>query len=361
MRVACKITITDEERRTLVRWSRGRRTPARLVMRAKIVLLAAEGKQNKDIGPKVCTDQQTVSRWRRRCAEKGLGGIEKDAPRGGRRPTRRDQVARMIIERTTQTKPKNATHWSVRSLARELGVSESMVARVWRANGLKPHLSRPFKLSNDPHFAEKLTDIVGLYLNPPEHAMVFCADEKSQIQALDRTQPSLPVYKGRCGTYTHDYKRNGTTTLFAALDMAEGRLIGTCMSQHRHQEWLRFLKLIDTQTPPDVDLHLIVDNYQTHKHPKVQKGLKGHSRFHMHFTPTSSSWANLVQRWFRQITQKRIRRGTFISVDHLTKAIMDYIEQHNENPKAFVWSAKVEHILEKVRRARAVLDNLSTG
>jgi len=212
-----------------------------------------------------------------------------------------------------------------------------------------------------PHFAEKLTDIVGLYLNPPEHAMVFCADEKSQIQALDRTQPSLPVYKGRCGTYTHDYKRNGTTTLFAALDMAEGRLIGTCMSQHRHQEWLRFLKLIDTQTPPDVDLHLIVDNYQTHKHPKVQKWLKGHSRFHMHFTPTSSSWANLVQRWFRQITQKRIRRGTFISVDHLTKAIMDYIEQHNENPKAFVWSAKVEHILEKVRRARAVLDNLSTG
>ena len=361
MRVACQITLTDDERKTLERWSRGRTTAARLVMRAKIVLLAGEGKQNKDIGPKVGTDQQTVTRWRKRFAEKCLAGIEKDAPRGGRKPRRRDQVARTIIERTTQTKPKNATHWSVRTLARELGISESMVARVWRANGLKPHLSRPFKLSNDPHFAEKLTDIVGLYLNPPQHAMVLCTDEKSQIQALDRTQPSLPMYKGRCGTYTHDYKRNGTTTLFAALEMAEGRLIGTCMSQHRHQEWLRFLKLIDAQTPPDVDLHLIADNYQTHKHPNVQRWLKRHPRFHMHFTPTSSSWANLVERWFREITQKRIRRGTFRSVDELTKAIMDYIEQHNESPKSFVWSAKVEHILEKVRRARAVLDNQSTG
>lgn len=361
MRVACKITLTDDERRTLERWSRGRRIPARLVMRAKIVLLAADGLQNKEIGVKVNTDQQTVTRWRTRFAENGLAGIEKDAPRGGRRSTRRDQLARTIIERTTRTKPKNATHWSVRTMARELGISESMVARVWRANGLKPHLSRPFKLSNDAHFAEKLTDIVGLYLNPPEHAMVFCADEKSQIQALDRTQPSLPMYKGRCGTYTHDYKRNGTTTLFAALDMAEGRLIGTCMSRHRHQEWLRFLKLIDTQTPPDMDLHLIADNYQTHKHPRVQKWLQRHPRFHMHFTPTSSSWANMVERWFREITQKRIRRGTFKSVAELETAIMDYIEQHNENPKAFVWSAKVEHILAKVRRARAVLDNQSTG
>jgi len=361
MRIACTVTITDDERKTLERWSRGRRTPARLVLRAKIVLLAADGLQNNEIGARVGTDQQTVTRWRKRFAEHGLAGIEKDAPRGGRKPTRRDQVARMIVERTTQTKPKNATQWSVRTMAAELGVSESMVARVWRANGLKPHLSRPFKLSNDPQFVEKLTDVVGLYLNPPEHAMVFCADEKSQIQALDRTQPSLPMYKGRCGTYTHDYKRNGTTTLFAALEMAEGRVIGTCMSQHRHEEWLRFLKLIDAQTPPDVDLHLIVDNYQTHKHPKVLKWLKRHPRFHMHYTPTSSSWANLVERWFREITQKRIRRGTFKSVAELAKAIMDYIEQHNEDPKAFVWSAKVEHIIAKVRRARAVLDNQSTG
>ena len=361
MRIACTITITDDERKTLERWSRGRRTPARLVMRAKIVLLSADGLRNNEIGARVGTDQQTVTRWRKRFAKQGLAGIEKDAPRGGRKPRRRDKVARLIVERTTLTKPKNATHWSVRTMAAELGVSESMVARVWRANGLKPHLSRPFKLSNDPHFVEKLTDVVGLYLNPPDHAMVFCADEKSQIQALDRTQPSLPMYKGRCGTYTHDYKRNGTTTLFAALEMAEGNLIGTCMSQHRHQEWLRFLKLIDTQTPPDVDLHLIVDNYQTHKHPNVQKWLKRHSRFHMHYTPTSSSWANLVERWFREITQKRIRRGTFRSVAELTRAIMDYIEHHNENPKAFVWSAKVEHIIAKVRRARAVLDNQSTG
>ena len=269
-------------------------------------------------------------------------------------------MAKKIIEYTTQRQPSNATHWSSNTLAKELGVSQSRVSRVWRANGLKPHLARTFKVSNDPQFVEKLIDVVGLYLNPPEKALVLCADEKSQIQALDRTQPGLPLKKGRCGTMTHDYKRNGTTTLFAALEVAEGRLIGTCMPRHRHQEWIKFLKMIDQETPEGLDLHLIVDNYATHKHPKVKTWLKRHPRFHMHFTPTASSWLNLVERWFREITDKRIRRGVFHSVKQLIAAIDTYIGNHNENPRSFVWTAKAEAILEKVRRARAVLDKMQT-
>ena len=360
VRIAQSIMLTDEERDILTRWSRGRSTPTRLVLRAKIVLLATSGLQNKQIAPQVGTDRFTVARWRSRFAKERLAGIEKDAPRSGRKAKRRDQVAARIIQRTTQTRPANATHWSVRTLAQELGVSESMVHRVWKANGLKPHLSRTFKLSNDPHFVEKLIDVVGLYLNPPEHALVLCVDEKSQIQALDRTQPGLPLKKGRCGTLTHDYLRNGTTTLFAALEMAAGRLIGTCMPRHRHQEWIKFLQLIDQQTPAELDLHLIVDNYRTHKHPKVQKWLCQHHRFHIHFIPTSSSWLNLVERWFREITDKRIRRESFSSVKRLIESIMDYIAQHNENPQSFVWTAKVEDILAKVRRARVILDKISS-
>jgi transposase len=329
-------------------------------MRAKIALKAAAGMKNKDIAAEVGTDRLTVARWRRRFAEMGLTGIEKDEPRSGRKPTRRNKVARLIVERTTQTVPTNATHWSVRTLANELNVSPSMVHRVWKANGLKPHLTRTFKVSNDPHFVEKLVDIVGLYLNPPEHALVLSVDEKSQIQALDRTQPGLPLKKGRCGTMTHDYKRNGTTTLFAAIELAEGRLIGTCMPRHRHQEWIKFLKQIDKETPAELDLHLIADNYSTHKHPKVKNWLKRHRRFHMHFTPTASSWINLIERWFREITDKRIRRGSFNSVEALVKAIESYIAEHNENPKSFVWTAKAEKILAKVRRAKAVLDKISS-
>lgn len=360
MRVACSITIVEKDRTTLERWSRGRSTAARLVMRAKIVLKAAAGMNNKDIAEEVGTDRLTVARWRKRFMEKGLAGIEKDEPRGGRKPTQRNKVARLIVERTTQTVPTNATHWSVRTLANELNVSPSMVHRVWKANRLKPHLTRTFKVSNDPYFVEKLVDIVGLYLNPPEHALVLSVDEKSQIQALDRTQPSLPIYPGRCGTMTHDYKRNGTTTLFAAIELAEGRLIGTCMPRHRHQEWIKFLKQIDKETPAELDLHLIVDNYATHKHPKVKSWLKRHRRFHMHFTPTASSWLNLIERWFREITEKRIRRGTFKSVQELVKAIESYIAEHNGNPKSFVWTAKVEELLAKIHRARAVLDKISS-
>lgn len=359
MKSAPQISLTDEQHEMLTRWSRGRSTPVRLMQRAKIVLLAAEGKMNKVIAAELGIMPNTVVRWRGRFAKGGLSAIEKDLPRGGRKPKKRDAAARKIVEATTQTRPPDATHWSGRTLAAALNVDKSMVWRVWKANGLKPHLSRTFKVSNDPQFVEKVTDIVGLYLDPPERALVFCFDEKSQIQALDRTQKGLPLKKGRCGTMTHDYKRHGTTTLFAALELAEGKLIGQCMPRHRHQEFLKFLRLLDKQTPPDMDLHLILDNYSTHKHDRVKSWLKRHPRFHLHFTPTSSSWLNLVERWFREITDKRIRRGVFRSVRELKQAIIDYIERHNDEPTPFVWTAPAERILEKVRRARAVLENVN--
>jgi len=356
MRVAATIMVTDKQRKTLQRWARGRSTPVRLMQRAKIVLMAADGKENKDIAEALSVQPSTVGRWRKRFAQSGLTGIEKDAARGGRRATKQQHWAKRIIETTLHETPPDATHWSIRTLAKHLGVRPNMVYRVWKTHNLKPSQVRTFKLSRDPNFVEKLVDVVGLYLNPPEHALVLCCDEKSQIQALDRTQPGLPLKKGRCGTMTHDYKRNGTTTLFAALELAEGKLIGTCMPRHRHQEWIKFLNLVDEQTPPDLDLHLIVDNYNTHKHPKVKAWLKHHPRFHVHFIPTSSSWLNLVERWFRDITDKQIRRGAFKSVRQLIDAIMAYIEQHNDNPKTFVWTAKAEDILAKVARAWETLN-----
>jgi transposase len=356
MRVATKITLTEDERTTLMRWSRGRSTPARLVLRAKIVLLSAEGWMNKDIARELSTMRKTVALWRNRFVQQRLTGLQQDAPRSGRKPKTRAAVARSIIETTTQERPAQATHWSTRSLARHLDVSPSMVQRVWKANGLQPHRVKTFKLSNDKHFAEKLVDVVGLYLSPPEHAIVLCVDEKTQIQALDRTQKSLPIYPGRCGTMTHDYKRNGTTTLFAALNVLEGLVIAACMPRHRHQEWIKFLAQIDGSTPPEVELHLIADNYATHKHPKVQRWLKRHPRFHMHFIPTSSSWLNLVERWFRDLTQQRIRRGVFHSVEQLESDIMDYIEHHNDTTNGYTWTATAADILEKVRRARKVLN-----
>jgi transposase len=361
MRVAQSIKLTENEIKTLTSWSRGRRTPTRLMKRAKMVLMAAEGEQDKTIAKGLGIDRRQVSRWRRRFIEKRLTGIEKDLPRGGRKATKREQMAPLIIEKTTQTKPSNATHWSVRTLADTLGIDKSMVQRVWHASGLKPHLFKTFKVSRDKKFAEKVIDVVGLYLNPPEHALVLCADEKTSVQALDRTQPGLPLVKGRLGTMTHDYKRNGTTTLFAALEIAEGSIIGTCMNRHRHQEWIRFLNLIDQQTPQDLDLHLIVDNYATHKHPQVKVWLKRHRRFHCHFVPTSSSWLNMVERWFRDLTDKQIRRGVFKSVADLIAAIQAYIEHHNSNPKPFVWTAKAEDIIAKYRRAKAVLDKVQTA
>jgi transposase len=355
MRVAPTVELSEEQREILMRWSRGRSTPHRLMQRARIVLLAAEGRQNKEIAETLGVMERTVGRWRTRFVKHGLAGIDKDLPRGGRKPTTRLEREQEIVHKTTQERPENATHWSSRTLAAERGVSPSMVLRVWRANGLKPHRVKTFKVSNDPHFEEKLLDVVGLYLNPPEHALVLSADEKSQIQALDRTQPGLPIKKGRCGTMTHDYKRNGTTTLFAAIDMAEGHVISTCMQRHRHQEWIRFLNRIDQETPSHLDVHLIVDNYCTHKHPKVKSWLKRRRRFHVHFTPTSSSWLNVVEGFFKKLSQKRLVRGVFRSVAELEQAIADFINAHNRDPKPFVWAATAEQIIDKVGRARLAL------
>ena len=358
MRHAVVIELNDSERKTLQSWSRSRTLPARQVTRSKIVLLAAAGHSNTDIAARLGLDRGLVGRWRNRFAADRLEGIAQERPGRGRKPTRQRRQARRIIETTLRETPPNATHWSIRMLAAHLKVAPAMVQRVWQAHNLKPHRVETFKLSNDPRFVEKIIDVVGLYLRPPEHALVFCVDEKSQIQALDRTQPSLPLKPGRCGTMTHDYKRHGTTTLFAALEMLEGRLIGKCMQRHRHQEWIKFLKLIDQETAADYDVHLIADNYCTHKHAKVKAWLAKHPRFHVHFIPTSSSWLNLVERWFREITTKRIRRGTFRSVEALERAIYAYIDQHNENPRPFVWTADLVDIFPKIARAYETLDTM---
>src|SRR5277367_770558 len=357
MRVAPRVELTDDQKRILQQWARGRSLPARQVERARVVLLAAAGKQDLEIAAEIGISNQKAARWRRRFLKLGLAGLEKDAPRPGRTPTITAAKVQEVVRRTTQEKPVNATQWSTRTMAEAAGLSEKSVRRIWHKHGLKPHLSRTFKVSNDPEFAEKLEAIVGLYLNPPEHAIVLCADEKSQIQALDRTQPGLPLKKGRCGTMTHDYKRNGTATLFAALNTLDGTVISMCDDRHRHQEWLKFLKVIDDITPSEKQLHLIADNYATHKHPQVQRWLARHPRVHMHFTPTSASWLNMVERFFRDLTDKRIRRGVFHDAEDLIMAILDYIDNYNRAPKPFIWTAKAKDILEKVTRARKTLDN----
>ena len=311
MRTSEAIELSPEEQKKLAAWDRGRSIPFRLVQRAQIITLAAAGMLNQDIAKQLGISRPTVQLWRQRFLSLRLPGLEKDAPRPGRIPKISQRKIRAVIEATLYTKPANATHWSVRTMAKQKGLSRMTIQRIWEQHNLKPHLVKTFKLSRDKNFVEKLTDIVGLYLNPPDKSLVLCVDEKSQIQALDRTQPGLPIKKGRCGTMTHDYKRNGTTTLFAALNALDGKVIGDCMPRHRHQEFIRFLKKIDAETPPGMDLHLICDNYGTHKHPRVKSWLKRHNRFHLHFTPTSSSWLNLVERWFRELTDKRIRRGLF--------------------------------------------------
>jgi len=361
MRVAPRILLTESDRSLLQRWARGRSTPARLVLRAKIVLLAVSGLDNQQIARELETTEATVGLWRRRFAKAGFKAIEKDATRPGRPRKDRRDIERSIIVKTTQSRPANATHWSTRTLAAELGVAPVMVQRVWKAHNLQPHRVRTFKVSTDPHFADKVIDIVGLYLHPPEHALVFSVDEKSQIQALDRTQPGLPIKPGRCGTMTHDYKRNGTTTLFAAIEVLEGNVISECMDRHRHQEWLRFVKKIDRETPHGLDIHLIADNYATHKHPKVKAWFEKHPRFHMHFTPTSASWLNIIERFFRDLTTKRLRRAAFMSVGELKSAIQAYIDEHNRNPEPFIWSAEADKIIEKVGRARVQMDKVRSS
>ena len=357
MRVARPVVLSTEQQNMLESRARARSAAARSVERARIVLLAAAGMQDKQIAAKLRIMPETAARWRNRFLDGGLAALDKDAPRPGRPSTITPAKIQEVVGKTTQEKPSNATHWSTRSMAKASGLSEKSVRRIWHQHGLKPHLARTFKVSNDPQFAEKLEAIIGLYLNPPEHAIVLCADEKSQIQALDRTQPGLPLKKGRCGSMTHDYKRNGTATLFAAMSTLDGTVISMCDDRHRHQEWLKFLRVIDDVTPADKELHLIADNYATHKHPKVKKWLARHPRFHMYFTPTSSSWLNMVERFFRDLTEQRLRRGIFRDVEELVIAIGDYIDKHNDNPKPFVWTAKASDVLEKVKRARAVLDN----
>ncbi len=358
MRTAPEIVLTVAEEKALTRLSRSNTSSVRLARRASIVLLAWHGKDNTRIAAELGVGRIQVGRWRERYAMDGMGAIERDLPRGGRRPT---VNAAEIVRLTTQTTPPNATHWSARTLAGVAGASATSVRRVWRAHGLKPHLIETFKVSRDPNFVEKLEDIVGLYMAPPEHALVLCCDEKSQVQALDRTQPGLPLKKGRAATMTHDYKRHGTTTLFAALNTLDGSIISRCEQRHRHGEWLDFLRQIDRETPKDKPLHLICDNYATHKHPKVKEWLGKHPRFTVHFTPTSASWLNMVERFFRDITVARLRRGVFRSVPELNTAIKEYIAMHNQSPAPFVWTAKANDILQKVIRANRRLSAKQNG
>ncbi len=358
MRRATPIVLDDSQRTTLVQLQRSRRTPVFLAQRATIVLLAAEGLENREIGRRLGVTRQKAGRWRDRYAQHGLAGIEKDAPRPGRTPAISDRQRAAVVRKTLQDKPEGRTHWSRATMARATGLSDSTIGRIWRAHGLKPHRVETFKLSNDPRFVEKLRDIVGLYLSPPEHAVVLCCDEKSQIQALERSQPSLPLRPGRCGTMTHDYKRHGTTSLFAALNVLDGTVLSQCQPRHRHQEWLKFLKLIDAGVPADQPIHLICDNYSTHKHANVQKWARRHPRFHFHFTPTGASWLNMVERFFRDLSEHAIRRGSFTHVDDLIGAIDEYINQHNGNPKPFIWTASANDILAKVKRARRAMNKL---
>jgi transposase len=354
MRVASKIELDGKQRQELMRLARSSTVSVRVARRAQIVLMAADGMDNIEIAQRVAIGRIQAGRWRERYAQGGLEAILQDRPRGGRPP---QADAAEIVRLTTQTRPEAATQWSTRSLAAKAGVSDTTVLRIWRAHGLKPHRVRSFKVSRDPQFVEKLEDIVGLYLSPPDHAIVLCCDEKSQVQALDRTQPGLPMKKGRAATMTHDYKRHGTTTLFAALNVLDGQVIAQCQQRHRHVEWLRFLRQIDRETPKDKRLHLIVDNYATHKHATVQKWLAKHPRFSMHFTPTSASWMNMVERFFRDITTQRLRRGVFTSVPELVTAIDQYIANHNQHPKPFIWTKSARDILQKVIRANSRLSS----
>jgi transposase len=356
--VANPLPISAEQRRTLESWIAARKSPQKVVFRSRLVLLAATGISNRRIAQELNTSRPTVVLWRQRFLAGGPTALVEDAPGRGRKPQISAQKIKQIVEATLHSKPKAATHWSVRTMAAAQGVSPASVQRIWDAHGLEPHRTRRFKLSRDKHFVEKLTDVVGLYLNPPDKALVLCVDEKSQIQALNRTQPGLPMKKGRCGTLTHDYKRNGTTTLFAALNVLEGTVIGECMPRHRHQEFLRFLRKLDREFSPELDLHLVVDNYGTHKHPQVKNWLAKHRRFELHFTPTGSSWLNLVERWFGKLTDKRIRRGSFLNVEELEAAIEEYLEENNKQPKPFVWTATVQQILAKVNRCKAILETI---
>jgi transposase len=349
------MTLTEEQKHELERWLRRGSTPRKQALRAEMILLTASGVPTSEIVRRLRTTYPTLTRWRHRFEEDGVDGLRRGRTRpAGKAATSQAKIDE-ILTLTATGQPAGATHWSSRRMAQQVGVSATTVRAIWKQAELKPHRVRHFKVSNDPKFAEKLVDVVGLYLDPPEKAIVFCVDEKSQIQALDRTQPGLPLKRGRAQTLTHDYKRHGTTTLFAALNVASGEVIGQCLPRHRHDEFLGFLKHLDRQTDKLLDLHLVVDNYATHKHPKVRAWLEKNPRVHLHFTPTSASWLNLVERFFRDITEEQIRRGVFRSVDELKTAIMQYLDHRNKSPKPYRWTATAASIQEKVQRAKASL------
>jgi transposase len=351
--------MSAEQRAELESIARSISRPHREVRHAKALLMAADGVPNSQIAERVGVGRGSVLAWRSRFEADGVERIGKVAKGRGRKRSISQETIERVVHDTLHSTPPAETHWSCRSMAAHAGISKATVQKVWSSRGIKPHLVRTFKLSNDPRFEAKLVDVVGLYLDPPERGVVLCVDEKSQIQALDRSQPSLPMKKGRGGTMTHDYQRHGTTTLFAALDAATGKVTGLCLSRHRHKEFLVFLKVIDGQVPAGVEVHLVLDNYGTHNHPNVQAWLAKHPRFHLHFTPTSSSWLNLVERWFRELTERAIRRGVFPSVDHLIAAIDDYLDEHNSDPKPFTWTASAASIIEKVERGRVALHQVS--
>ena len=349
------MVISDEQREVLEILARSQSAEHRVVQRSRVLLLAGGGVSNSEISEVTRVSRPTVLAWRGQFEKDGLVGFGEVAKGRGRKPSISDGKVAEIVELTLRSKPEGETHWSCRSMAKQVGVSPASVQRIWSARGLKPHLVKTFTVSGDRRFEEKLIDVVGLYLDPPDQAVVLCMDEKSQIQALDRTQPSLPMKKGRAGTMTHDYQRHGTTTLFAALNVLTGTVIGRCLPRHRNTEFLKFLRIIDREVPRGLQIHMICDNYGIHKHANVKTWLAKHPRFHLHFTPTSSSWLNLVERWFRDLTDKAIRRGVFHNVNDLITAIEDYLKVNNDNPKPFVWTATAEQILAKVARGRVAL------
>ena len=350
--------LSPDDRAELRALVKNRNTPRKLVWRAEIILATADGHGTFEIMRRAKTSKPTVWRWQARYLDQGVAGLKRDKTRPSRVPPLPRETRLKVIAKTVQAAPPNATHWSRSLMAEAVGISPSSVGRIWSDAGLKPHLTRGFKVSNDPLFEEKVTDIVGLYLDPPERAVVLCVDEKSQIQALDRTQPGLPLKKGRAQTMTHDYKRHGTTTLFAALDVKSGLVIGDCMPRHRAKEFLNFLRRIDRAVKGKREVHLVLDNYATHKTPDVNAWLEKHPRYQLHFTPTSASWLNLVERFFAEITARRIRRGSYSSVDDLEAAIYDYLLQHNAKPKPFVWSKTADDIITRERRALNALDEI---
>ena len=355
------VLLSPDQNCELQRWLAALGTPQQVALRSRIVLALAAGETESKVAVENQVNRKTVRLWRERFSSGGLQALWEIAPGRGRKPTYEATRIQALIDATLQTKPKGSTHWSCRTMAAEQEISKSTVSRIWRSHHIKPHRTQTFKLSRDPRFLQKLTDVVGLYLHPPDKAIVLCVDEKSQIQALQRTQPGVPLKKGRSGTMTHDYKRHGTTTLFAALDVLAGKVIGDCYKRHRHQEFLRFLRRIDDEFSGKMPLHLVMDNYGTHGTPEVKNWLNRHPRFKVHYVPTSSSWLNLIERWFAELTNKRIRRDSFLSVEDLIAAIHEFLAAWNEKPRPFVWTATVETIVAKLVRCRQTLEQIQPG